>query len=124
MSVELVICYEAPGIFQLVSFYFFVQFQPSETLLDAYLRLDKEICLLESLCPGPRLASTELWISLLESQLSRMSDDVIQLPLHMIDNEENNIEMKYDRNDELEKDVYSVAKVRQVCNIFKFNLLI
>lgn len=84
----------------------------------AYQRLDEEICLLESTCPGSRLASTELWIAFLESQLNKMNDDIIQLPLHMIDNEDNNIEMKYDKSEELEKDIYSVTKVRQVCNIF------
>lgn len=90
--------------------------------MDAYHRLDEEICSLEGMCPGPRLASTELWISLLESQLSGLQNDIIQLPLHMIDNEENDIEMKYDKNDELEKDIYSVTKVRQVCNIFKLSI--
>lgn len=74
------------------------------------------------MCPGPRLASTELWIAYLESQINRINQDVVQLPLHMLDNEENSVEINYDKNEALEKDIYSITKVRQVCNDFCFNL--
>ncbi|XP_065080010.1 uncharacterized protein LOC135702881 [Ochlerotatus camptorhynchus] len=36
--------------------------KPSETVPQAYRRLDEEICVLESSCPGPRLLTAEAWI--------------------------------------------------------------
>uniref|UniRef100_A0A182K1H9 Uncharacterized protein n=1 Tax=Anopheles christyi TaxID=43041 RepID=A0A182K1H9_9DIPT len=39
----------------------------SETLVEAYRRLDEEICALESTTPGPRLMTAEAWVELLKS---------------------------------------------------------
>uniref|UniRef100_A0A182YDT9 Uncharacterized protein n=1 Tax=Anopheles stephensi TaxID=30069 RepID=A0A182YDT9_ANOST len=38
-----------------------------EPLVDAYRRLDEEICVLESTTPGPRLMTAEAWLELLKS---------------------------------------------------------
>uniref|UniRef100_A0A182PLR9 Uncharacterized protein n=1 Tax=Anopheles epiroticus TaxID=199890 RepID=A0A182PLR9_9DIPT len=39
----------------------------SESLAEAYRRLDEEICALESTTPGPRLMTAEAWVELLQS---------------------------------------------------------
>ncbi|XP_050077781.1 uncharacterized protein LOC126564731 [Anopheles maculipalpis] len=38
-----------------------------ESIVDAYRRLDEEICVLESTTPGPRLMTAEAWVELLKS---------------------------------------------------------
>uniref|UniRef100_A0A182NU02 Uncharacterized protein n=1 Tax=Anopheles dirus TaxID=7168 RepID=A0A182NU02_9DIPT len=39
----------------------------AETVVDAYRRLDEEICALESTTPGPRLMTAEAWVELLKT---------------------------------------------------------
>uniref|UniRef100_A0A182Q3Z5 Uncharacterized protein n=1 Tax=Anopheles farauti TaxID=69004 RepID=A0A182Q3Z5_9DIPT len=39
----------------------------TETIVDAYRRLDEEICALESTTPGPRLMTAEAWVELLKT---------------------------------------------------------
>lgn len=39
----------------------------SESFVEAYRRLDEEICALESTTPGPRLMTAEAWVELLNS---------------------------------------------------------
>uniref|UniRef100_A0A182MK20 Uncharacterized protein n=1 Tax=Anopheles culicifacies TaxID=139723 RepID=A0A182MK20_9DIPT len=51
-----------------------------ESLVDAYRRLDEEICVLESTTPGPRLMTAEAWIELLKSAKSSVSGVVEQPP--------------------------------------------
>lgn len=87
-----------------------------------YQSLDEEICKLEELCPGPRLTTIEAWIKYLESKQRISANDIIQLPLHMLDDEfsEEQDEAKYNRRTRLDSDVQSLAKVRQVC---MFNVL-
>uniref|UniRef100_A0A182SMG1 Uncharacterized protein n=1 Tax=Anopheles maculatus TaxID=74869 RepID=A0A182SMG1_9DIPT len=41
-----------------------------ESIVEAYRRLDEEICVLESTTPGPRLMTAEAWIELLKSAKS------------------------------------------------------
>lgn len=91
--------------------------RPDQTVLDAYLRLDEEILKLEEQCPGPRLITIEAWIKYLESKESVSTNDIIQLPLHMLDEEfdEEQELTKYSRRTRLENDCESLAKVRQVC---------
>lgn len=86
-------------------------------MLDTYLRLDEEIMKLEEQCPGPRLITIEAWIKYLESKQTVLSNDIIQLPLHMLDDDfdEEQELTKYSRRTRLENDVESLAKVRQVC---------
>lgn len=69
------------------------------------------------MCPGPRLTTIEAWIKYLESKQNISSNDIIQLPLHMLDDEfsEEQDEIKYSRRSRLENDVQSLVKVRQVC---------
>lgn len=43
-------------------------FQTTETVYQAYKRLDQQICTLEGTCPGPRLTTAEAWIEFLESE--------------------------------------------------------
>lgn len=72
---------------------------------------------MEAQCPGPRLITIEAWIKYLESKQSVLTNDIIQLPLHMLDedfDEEQKI-TKYSRRTRLENDVESLVKVRQVC---------
>lgn len=91
-------------------------------ILETYLRLDEEIYQLEKLCPGSRLSTIEAWIKYLESKQNVSTNDVIQLPLHMLDeeyNEEHEV-AKYSRGTRLENDIESLAKVRQVCMALVF----
>uniref|UniRef100_A0A182W6F3 Uncharacterized protein n=1 Tax=Anopheles minimus TaxID=112268 RepID=A0A182W6F3_9DIPT len=44
-----------------------------ESLVDAYRRLDEEICVLESTTPGPRLMTAEAWVELLKSAKGSVS---------------------------------------------------
>lgn len=83
------------------------------------MQLDEEIYELEKLCPGPRLSTIEAWIKYIESKQTLSNNDVIQLPLHMLDeeyNEENEV-AKYSRRTRLDNDIESLTKVRQVCMI-------
>lgn len=95
------------------------------------MRLDEEINELEKLCPGPRLATVEAWIRYLESKQTLSNNDVIQMPLHMLDeeyNEEDDV-AKYSRRTRSENDIESLTKVRQVCIVlmlfvsFSFSVL-
>lgn len=85
--------------------------------MERYIKLDEEICKLEELCVGPRLVTIEAWIKYMESKQSILSNDIIQLPLHMLDDEFNEEQeaSKYSRRARLENDVDSLSKVRQVC---------
>ncbi|KFB49561.1 AGAP008388-PA-like protein [Anopheles sinensis] len=47
------------------------QINHPETVLDAYRRMDEEICALESTTPGPRLATAEAWVELLNGAKAR-----------------------------------------------------
>lgn len=86
-------------------------------MLEAYQRLDEEICVLEGMCPGPRLATSESWITFLESQTITAENDAHQIPLHMLNYAENDDDngLKFDRDSYLEKEKLSINKVRQVC---------
>lgn len=90
---------------------------PQPTVFDAFLRIDEEILKLEEQCPGPRLVTIEAWIKYLESKQLVLSNDIIQLPLHMLDEDFDEEEefAQYSRRARLENDVESVSKVRQVC---------
>lgn len=81
------------------------------------MKLDEEICRLEAECPGPKLITIEAWIKYLESKQEVLTNDIIQLPLHMLDDDfdEEHETTKYNRRTRLEKDNESLAKVRQVC---------
>jgi hypothetical protein len=88
--------------------------------LDAYQRLDEEICVLEAMCPGPRLATSESWITFLESQTIAAENDAQQIPLHMLnyaDADDTLNGIKYNRDSYLEKEKLSINKVRQVCTV-------
>lgn len=85
-------------------------------MIQAYRDLDDEICLIESKCPGPRIASNDAWIKMFEFRLSQLEKEVVQMPLHLIDNDNvEEIELNYDPQDHLNQDLLSVSKVRQVC---------
>lgn len=90
---------------------------PKPTVYNAFLRLDEEILKLEEQCPGPRLVTIEAWIKYLESKQLVMQNDIIQLPLHMLDEDFDEEEefAQYSRRARLENDVESLSKVRQVC---------
>ncbi|XP_062551799.1 LOW QUALITY PROTEIN: uncharacterized protein LOC134217055 [Armigeres subalbatus] len=45
----------------------------TETVSQAYQRLDEEICALESTCPGPRMLTAEAWIEHLETVFAKAS---------------------------------------------------
>lgn len=87
-------------------------------MLDAYQRLDEEICMLEGMCPGPRLATSESWITFLESQIYAAENNNQQMPMHMVNNHgdhEDAVEvMNMNRKEYLEKEMLSISKVRQV----------
>lgn len=84
--------------------------QPTETMIEAFTRLDSEILALENLAPGARLTTAEAWVQHLESMQLRVDDtssdkpplDVIseidesildeeKLPSSAIDHERNDI---------------------------------
>ncbi len=54
-------------------------FQTSETIYQAYKRLDQQICKLEGMCPGPRLTTVEAWIEFLEADQHKYSISSPQL---------------------------------------------
>lgn len=97
-------------------------FQPRQTILATYQQFDEEICRLESLCPGPRLTTMDTWIQYLETQRSLNDRAVVQLPLHLLDNEmddDNDNDgvdaRQFDRRERVNDDIHAVTKVRQVC---------
>uniref|UniRef100_A0A182RDR9 Uncharacterized protein n=1 Tax=Anopheles funestus TaxID=62324 RepID=A0A182RDR9_ANOFN len=49
-----------------------------ESLVEAYRRLDEEICVLESTTPGPRLMTAEAWVELLNSAKGAVSNSTGQ----------------------------------------------
>lgn len=59
----------------------------------------------------------EAWIKYLESKQLVLSNDIVQLPLHMLDEDFDEEEefAQYGRRARLENDVESLSKVRQVC---------
>lgn len=90
--------------------------QPPRTILEAYQQLDEEICRLEGMCPGPRLATMDTWIQYLETQRTVADKDFVQLPLHLLDDDDNEEEeLKYNAQERLNDDIYAITKVRQVC---------
>lgn len=103
---------------QINEFFLSSKLQPrDQTVLEAYLKLDDEISRLEEHCPGPRLITIEAWIKYLESKQTILTNDVVQLPLHMLDEDfdEEQEMAKYTRRTRLKTDVESLTKVRQVC---------
>lgn len=74
---------------------------------------------MEDACVGPRLVTAEAWIKYLESRQHISPNDIIQLPLHMLDDEfiDEHSDEKYSRRARLKSDIDSFAKVRQVCII-------
>lgn len=102
---------------------FIILQQLDRSQLDIFLRLDEEICGLEESCVGPRLITIEAWIKYLESKQNISPNDIIQLPLHMLDDEyiDDQSDEKYSRRARLKADVDSFAKVRQVCIIMVFH---
>lgn len=96
---------------------FYSSGQPPRTILEVYQQFDEEICRLESVCPGPRLATMDTWVQYLETQRAFADKDVVQLPLHLLDDDEHEIEeeeLKYDKHERLHNDSYAITKVRQV----------
>ncbi|XP_037034063.1 uncharacterized protein LOC119072860 isoform X2 [Bradysia coprophila] len=69
----------------------------SETVYQAFKRLDQQICKLEAMCPGPRLTTVDAWIEFLESdqhkQLIR-SQPFLQNPNDPLDFRENLVKME------------------------------
>lgn len=93
-----------------------------KTILEAYHDLDERICSIESKCPGPRIASNDAWIKYLEAQKSHEEKDIVQMPIHLVENENiEELELNYDQQEHLEQDAFSVAKVRRVCIITDFH---
>lgn len=109
-------------------FKFCITFKPSETIPQAYRRLDEEICVLESTCPGPRLLTAEAWIEHLNTVFEkagatnelyeRDSRLVIDVRLDDVPNgaqgssKPETAEAAYDRSRD------DTAKVRRVCIYF------
>ncbi|XP_052898325.1 uncharacterized protein LOC128305076 [Anopheles moucheti] len=60
-----------------------------ESLVEAYRRLDEEICALESTTPGPRLMTAEAWVELLKGAKSSTGQDAVvpQAPSPPVTNE-------------------------------------
>lgn len=48
--------------------------QPTETLIEAFTRLDNEILAIESLSPGSRLTTAEAWVEHLESMHLKLDE--------------------------------------------------
>lgn len=58
----------------------------------------------------------ETWIQYLETQRTVANKDVVQLPLHLLDDDDNEEEeMKYNGRERLNDDIHAITKVRQVC---------
>lgn len=72
---------------------------------------------MEEQTPGSRLITIDAWIKYLESKQTILTNDVVQLPLHMLDEDfdEEQEMAKYTRRTRLKTDVESLTKVRQVC---------
>lgn len=126
--------------------------QTNETILQAYQRMDEEICTIEQSCPGPRLATAEAWIDHLESLEPEpvRPDDMVGGNILQQRPNENTMENFGQRPDEegddleviqptdtndstlREKENQDVIKVRHVCEIglekyvykFKYDLYV
>lgn len=58
----------------------------------------------------------DTWIQYLETQRTVADKDVVQMPLHLLDDDDNEEEeMKYNARERLNDDIYAITKVRQVC---------
>lgn len=86
-------------------------------IIEVYRQLDEEIYLIEMKCPEARLHAIDEWIKLMESESIAAQREIIQMPLHLIDNENiEEVELSYDQQQRISEDYHSVAKVRQVGN--------
>lgn len=83
--------------------------------------MDEEICIVESKCPGPRIASNDAWVKILEFRMSQAEKEVVQMPLHLIDDDNvEEMELNYNPQDHINQDIVSVSKVRQVCIFYLY----
>lgn len=88
--------------------------QQTETISQAFQRLDEHICRLEGQCPGPRLATNEAWIDFLNGLTApaepteRLLDDSTN---SLIVNENRMLDVRETVD---QKEHQGVAKVREV----------
>lgn len=61
----------------------------------------------------------DTWIQFLETQKTYTEKEVVQLPLHLLDeNDTEEAELRYDKREHLNNDIQAITKVRQVCIFF------
>lgn len=95
----------------------------NETILSAYQKFDESICRMESLCPGPRLATAEAWVEHLESMGTKsivedMSESsILNETKDGLDEDLLNNSLNDDTTTNKEQN--DLAKVRRVCIILK-----
>lgn len=111
------------------------QIKPSETVPQAYWRLDEEICVLESSCPGPRLLTAEAWIEHLNAvfekagatnELYEEHDNRLVMDVRLDDvpngaygsSKPETAEVAFDRSRD------DTAKVRRVCIFFSLDVVL
>lgn len=86
--------------------------------MSAYQRLDESICRIESLCPGPRLATAEAWVEHLEGMGTKSIIDEMSEPSILneakddLDEDMMNSSLQDTTNSKEQNDL---AKVRRVC---------
>lgn len=106
--------------------------QPTETIVQAFQRLDEDISNIESISPGSRLTTAEAWIEYLETS-SITVDDAVQGVLnnqqpignmsastYSDSRDSQSVDTLMDEiiitENKLDSDKADIAKVRRVCN--------
>lgn len=91
--------------------------QQTETISQAFQRLDEQICRLEGQCPGPRLATIEAWIEFLNGLTAPTEPDD-----QLLDSSSNSLIINENRMLDVretvdQKERQGVSKVREVGEI-------
>lgn len=110
--------------------------QPTETLIEAFTRLDNEILAIESLSPGSRLTTAEAWVEHLESMQLKLDEvldeknsqssalDVISEIDELIldDNGSSQLSLQHIQTSQtsLDRERSDIMKVKKVCKCSAF----
>ncbi|KAJ6647894.1 hypothetical protein Bhyg_03118 [Pseudolycoriella hygida] len=87
-------------------------FKSTETVYQAYRRLDQQICKFEGTCPGPRLTTSDAWVEFLESEQHKLiiSSNIF---LH---NENESLDFREDVS-KMDKEKLNILKLAIQCDV-------
>lgn len=92
--------------------------QPTETMIEAFTRLDSEILAIENLAPGARLTTSEAWMQHLESIHLKVDDISGDKPsMDVISELEEELTLDEEKlpSSAIDRDTNDIVKVKNVC---------